>query len=96
MNQLYAPVTYRFGGISVLTLLILCALAVGLMGCDGPDHLGSAGPSVRSHDHHRINPIRCRFCFYEGQEERRTCSWCSTQRSRSCGMEIGSKLSSVA
>jgi hypothetical protein len=35
MNQLHAPVKYRFGRISVLTLLILCALTLSLTGCDG-------------------------------------------------------------
>jgi len=35
MNQHHTPVSYRFSGISLLTLLVLCALALSNIGCDG-------------------------------------------------------------
>jgi hypothetical protein len=35
MNRTYTSVTYWLGEISVLTLLVLCALALSNMGCDG-------------------------------------------------------------
>src|ERR1700691_3340552 len=35
MNQFHVPVVYRVSGISLLTLLVLCALASSIMGCDG-------------------------------------------------------------
>jgi hypothetical protein len=35
MNQFHVPVAYRFSLINLFALLILCALALSFMGCDG-------------------------------------------------------------
>ncbi|HEX4053860.1 MAG TPA: hypothetical protein VHX86_06315 [Tepidisphaeraceae bacterium] len=35
MNEFHVPVAYRISGISLLILLVLCALASSIMGCDG-------------------------------------------------------------